>query len=99
MANALKPISATILLSHTHWDHIQGFPFFAPAFVPGNKFTVCAPEGCASSLPEALAGQMQYTYFPVALGQLGAAIEYRELGEGTREIDGVRISTQFLNHP
>ena len=99
MANAPKPIAATILLGHTHWDHIQGFPFFAPAFVPGNRFTVCAPEGCASSLPEALAGQMQYTYFPVALGQLGAAIEYRELGEGTCEIDGVRISTQFLNHP
>ena len=99
MANEHKPISAVILLGHTHWDHIQGFPFFAPAFIPGNKFTICAPEGCGSSLPEALAGQMQYTYFPVALGQLGAAIEYRELGEGSHDIDGVRITTQYLNHP
>jgi CheY-like chemotaxis protein/phosphoribosyl 1,2-cyclic phosphodiesterase len=99
MANAPKPISATILLSHTHWDHIQGFPFFAPAFVPGNKLTVCAPEGCTGSLPDALAGQMQYAYFPVALGQLGASIEYRELKEGTSDIDGIRISTQYLNHP
>jgi CheY-like chemotaxis protein/phosphoribosyl 1,2-cyclic phosphodiesterase len=99
LANAPKPISATILLGHTHWDHIQGFPFFAPAFIPGNKFTVCAPEGCNTSLGEALAGQMQYTYFPVALDQLGASINYRNLAEGVHDIDGVRISTQFLNHP
>ena len=99
MANAEKPISATILLGHTHWDHIQGFPFFAPVFVPGNKFTICAPEGRATSLPDALAGQMQYTYFPVELGQLGASITYRDLAEGAYEIDGVRIATQYLNHP
>jgi CheY-like chemotaxis protein len=99
MENEPKPLSALILLSHMHWDHIQGFPFFAPAFVPGNQFTVCAPEGCADSLPEALAGQMQYTYFPVALGQLQAAITYRELSEGSHDLDGLRISTQYLNHP
>ena len=40
-----KPVTATILLSHTHWDHIQGFPFFAPLFVPGNRFLVCGPQG------------------------------------------------------
>ena len=99
MANAPKPIEALILLSHMHWDHIQGFPFFAPAFIPGNKFTVCAPEGCHSSLPGALAGQMEYTYFPVELGQLGATITYRDLAEGSYEIDGLRVTTQYLNHP
>jgi CheY-like chemotaxis protein/phosphoribosyl 1,2-cyclic phosphodiesterase len=99
LANGPKPITATMLLGHTHWDHIQGFPFFAPAFIPGNKFTVCAPEGCSTSLGEALAGQMQYTYFPVELEQLGASITYRNLTEGVHEIDGVRITTQFLNHP
>lgn len=99
MATAPKPVSATILLSHTHWDHIQGFPFFAPAFVPGNKFTVCAPEGYTGCLAQTLAGQMQYTYFPVDLCQLGAAISYRDLPEGSHDIDGVRISAQYLNHP
>jgi CheY-like chemotaxis protein/phosphoribosyl 1,2-cyclic phosphodiesterase len=99
MANAAKPISATILLSHTHWDHIQGFPFFAPVFVPGNMFTVCAPEGCSTSLPDSLAGQMQYTYFPVELKQLGATITYRDLAEGSYDIDGLNVSTQYLNHP
>jgi len=99
MANAPKPISATILLSHTHWDHIQGFPFFIPLFVPGNRFTVCGPQGSNSTLPEVLSGQMEYTYFPVELAQLGAEIQYRDLNEGATEIDGVRITAHSLNHP
>ena len=86
MSNAPKPITAVILVSHTHWDHIQGFPFFIPLFVPGNRFTVCGPKGSNASLPNVLAGQMEYTYFPVELAQLGAAITYRDLGEGTEEI-------------
>jgi CheY-like chemotaxis protein/phosphoribosyl 1,2-cyclic phosphodiesterase len=99
MAHAPKPISATILLSHTHWDHIQGFPFFIPLFVPGNRFTVCGPQGAKSSLPEVLSGQMEYTYFPVEISQLGAGITYQDLSEGSHEIGGVRITTQLLNHP
>jgi len=99
MARAPKPIRATLLLGHTHWDHIQGFPFFAPLFEPGNEFTICAPAGVGHSLPGVLAGQMEFTYFPVALDQLPAKIEYRELSEGTYEFGDVRIVTQFLNHP
>ncbi len=99
LANAPKPIDLTILLSHTHWDHIQGFPFFAPLFIPGNTITVCGPKGANGSLPEVLAGQMEYTYFPVDLASLGAKIEYRDLTEGTHDIDGVRIAVQYLNHP
>ena len=99
MTREPKPIQATILLSHTHWDHIQGFPFFAPLFVPGNRFTVCGPQGASRSLPEVLAGQMEYTYFPVELQQLGADIQYRDLVEGSYDFDGIRVYTRFLNHP
>ena len=100
MAHAPKPIEATILISHTHWDHIQGFPFFAPAFVPGGRITVCGPSGTYNSLPETLSGQMEYTYFPVKLGDLGAQIDYKELPEGENELGGgVRVITQLLNHP
>jgi CheY-like chemotaxis protein/phosphoribosyl 1,2-cyclic phosphodiesterase len=99
MAHTPKPISATILLSHTHWDHIQGFPFFAPLFVPGNQITVCGPEGSGHSLREVLSGQMEFTYFPVEIGELPATITFRELGEGTHEIGGVRIVAQYLHHP
>ena len=99
MAQPVKPIAATILLSHTHWDHIQGFPFFTPLFVPGNRITVCGPEGSARSLRDVLSGQMEFTYFPVELDQLPATLDFRELGEGTHEIGGARIIAQYLHHP
>lgn len=99
LANRRGPLSVTILLSHTHWDHIQGFPFFAPLFVPGNRITVCGPEGCARSLREVLSGQMEFTYFPVEIGQLPASITFKELGEGAHEMGGVRILAQYLHHP
>jgi CheY-like chemotaxis protein/phosphoribosyl 1,2-cyclic phosphodiesterase len=99
MAHAAKPVSATILLSHTHWDHIQGFPFFAPLFVPGNRITVCGPEGSARSLRDVLSGQMEFTYFPVEIGHLPATITFQELAEGTHEIGGARIVAQYLHHP
>jgi CheY-like chemotaxis protein/phosphoribosyl 1,2-cyclic phosphodiesterase len=99
MAHARKPIVATIMLTHTHWDHIQGFPFFAPLFAPGNRFLVCGPTGANASLPEVLSGQMEYTYFPVELSQLGAEIAYQDLKEGTYELQGIRVSAQLLNHP
>ena len=99
MAQARGPLSVTILLSHTHWDHIQGFPFFVPLFVPGNRITVCGPEGSARSLHEVLSGQMEFTYFPVDISQLPATLTFQELGEGTHEIGGARILAQYLHHP
>jgi phosphoribosyl 1,2-cyclic phosphodiesterase len=99
LANRSGPVSATILLTHTHWDHIQGFPFFAPLFASGNRFKVCGPEGAHSSLREVLAGQMEHHYFPVELGQLAARISYQDLGEGTHEIDGLRVRAQHMKHP
>ena len=94
-----QPLDVTILLSHTHWDHIQGFPFFAPLFVPGNKITVCGPEGSGHSLREVLAGQMEFTYFPVDIGALPARIDFRELAEGTHQLGGAQVSVQYLHHP
>ncbi len=97
--NAQKPIRATILLGHTHWDHIQGFPFFVPAFQSGNKFVVCAPEGMGRSISDVLSGQMEFTYFPVELDQLPARIEFRELGEGVFDFGNAKLITQIINHP
>src|SRR5438105_4060345 len=57
MEHAKKPIHANILLGHTHWDHIQGFPFFTPAFDPDNTVAIYAPEGSRRSLQDTLAGQ------------------------------------------
>ena len=99
MASGKKPIRGSILISHTHWDHIQGLPFFAPLFVPGNEWDIYAPRGLGQSLRETLAGQMQYTYFPVALEQMGATIRYHELVEGTFNIADIKVTTHYLNHP
>ena len=99
MARGKKAIDANILIGHTHWDHIQGFPFFSPAFVDGNSVAIHGPEGSRGSLHHVLAGQMEFTYFPVELSQLPAAITYHDLTEGVHTIGGARVATQFLNHP
>ncbi|MEX2260354.1 MAG: response regulator [Bryobacteraceae bacterium] len=99
MANVSKPVRASILIGHTHWDHIQGFPFFAPVFIPGNEFSVYAPNGEESSLQKVLAGQMEFTYFPVDLGQLPATLKYYDLAEGVHRIGGAQVEAQYMNHP
>ena len=99
MARGKKAIHANILLGHTHWDHIQGFPFFSPAFVKGNSVAIHGPEGSRGSLHEVLAGQMEFTYFPIELNQLPASITYHDLTEGIHTIGSTRVATQFLNHP
>jgi phosphoribosyl 1,2-cyclic phosphodiesterase/CheY-like chemotaxis protein len=94
-----RPLIGHMLISHTHWDHIQGWPFFAPLFVPGNEWDIYAPHGLAESVRETLAGQMQYTYFPVLLEQLSATIRYHELVEGVFRVGDIKVKTQYLNHP
>ncbi len=99
MSDEPQPLRGHILISHTHWDHIQGIPFFAPLFEPGNEWDIYAPRGLSQSLRDTLAGQMQYTYFPVTLEALGATIRYHDLVEGIFEIGDIKVRTQYLNHP
>ena len=72
MTEEPQPVRGHLLITHTHWDHIQGLPFFAPLFVLGNIWDIYAPGGLGKRLEETLAGQMEYAYFPVTLEQLGA---------------------------
>jgi phosphoribosyl 1,2-cyclic phosphodiesterase len=99
MSGGAQRLRGHILISHTHWDHIQGIPFFHPLFVPGNEWDIYGPRGLGQSLREILAGQMQYTYFPVPLDQCRAKIRYHDLVEGTVDIDDIKVSTHYLNHP
>ncbi len=94
-----SPIEGHLLISHTHWDHIQGLPFFAPMFQPDGSWNVYGPRGLAGSLGETLAGQMQYSYFPVSIEQLAARVQYHDLVEGSFQIDDVTVHTTYLNHP
>jgi phosphoribosyl 1,2-cyclic phosphodiesterase len=93
------PIDGHLLIGHTHWDHIQGLPFFAPLFEEGNDWHVYGPRGLDTSIDATLAGQMQYTYFPVQLLDFRAAIEYHDLVEGQFQIDDVTVTTRYLHHP
>lgn len=92
------PIIGNILLSHTHWDHTQGFAFFDPVFQKGNQFTIFAVSGVDRSLSEVLAGQIDYLYFPIALDELETSIIFKEVGEETFNVGDVQVRTQFLNH-
>ena len=89
---------AHLFISHTHADHIQGLPFFLPAFLAGSHLTIYGPAGIDRSFPAALGGQMDYAYFPVPMEQLPANVEIVELGEGEFGIGALRIRTQFMNH-
>ena len=87
-----------LLIGHTHWDHIQGFPFFTPAFLPGSELNIYGSSQFQRSLEDSLSGQMQYSYFPVKLEDLASRIHYTELEEGFFRIGDVLVETQYLNH-
>jgi len=87
-----------LLVGHTHWDHIQGFPFFTPAFLPGTELNIYGSAAFQRSLEDSLSGQMQYSYFPVKLQDLASRIHYTELEEGFFRIGDVLVETQYLNH-
>ena len=88
-----------MLISHTHWDHIQGIPFFAPFFGAGNVWDIYGPKGLSQSLQATLAGQMEHTYFPVTLDEFAAKLRYHDLVEGAFGIGAVGVITRYLNHP
>jgi phosphoribosyl 1,2-cyclic phosphodiesterase len=91
-------VKVHLLLGHTHWDHISGFPFFVPAFVPGNSLFIYGARDLDRSLRDVLAGQMHFTYFPIPLGELRADMQFCELEEGRIEIEDAVVRTHYLNH-
>lgn len=99
------PITAHVFFSHVHWDHIQGFPFFAPAFIAGNTFSLYGGNNVTRTLEETLAGQMDYPSFPVHLSEMGAKMTFVDLFEGqVVEIDDgeggkVKVTCGRGNHP
>jgi len=88
---------ADFLVTHTHWDHIQGFPYFQPAFVPNNKFIFHAPF---NDLADRLAQQQDAIYFPVPMSYMSATLEFREIPEdGWYQIGNFRVYPMRTSHP
>ena len=94
-----KPIRLTLLITHTHWDHIQGLPFFLPAYKEKNSLRVLGYEGARKGLAAILAGQMETSFFPVSLRDMPSAIEIEELKEMEFDIGKVKVRARFVNHP
>jgi phosphoribosyl 1,2-cyclic phosphodiesterase len=103
MANDLKkgPIDADIFITHTHWDHMMGFPMFTPLFIPTTRLRIRGPVSFEDdTLEQILGAQLSYRYWPVRLSELSAKIEYGQIKETSLDLgDGLRVTTKYLNHP
>jgi phosphoribosyl 1,2-cyclic phosphodiesterase/ActR/RegA family two-component response regulator len=94
-----QPINLTLLITHTHWDHIQGFPFFVPAYNPHNRLRILGYEGARKGLHSTLTAQMESPYFPVSMRHMPGNIDVTELREREFKVGRVRVETTFVNHP
>ena len=91
--------SARVFISHTHWDHINTVPFFAPLYIRGNQIEVFGPYQGDLTIERAISAQMESVYFPVTIREFGARLVFRDLREETLEFGPVRIDTMLLRHP
>ncbi|HEY4056025.1 MAG TPA: MBL fold metallo-hydrolase, partial [Kofleriaceae bacterium] len=90
---------ATVLISHTHWDHVQGLPFFSPLYKAGNEVRIFARQR-DQHLEAVFSAQNDAPYFPVPLSAMQATMHFHEVLEGTAfQIDGATITCTQLNHP
>ena len=94
-----ESIKAYLMISHMHWDHIQGFPFFKPAFISGNELTIIGGETEKVSLQKMISDQMNKVYFPVQLNELKATLKFRKVGEEEFDVFDAHVQTMFVNHP
>ena len=92
-------ITADLLITHPHWDHINAFPFFTPLYIPGNVVRV---HGCAQDeigFEQLIQAQMDGTYFPITVRDFGARLSFHEIGEQKMEFDGISVRSMLLKHP
>jgi phosphoribosyl 1,2-cyclic phosphodiesterase len=94
-----RPIDLSLLITHVHWDHIQGFPFFVPSYNDKNQIRILGYDGAEGSLREILKGQMATPFFPVALYDLPGKIQFESLEATDFKIGKVRVRAHIMNHP
>jgi phosphoribosyl 1,2-cyclic phosphodiesterase len=94
-----QPIHASLFLTHFHWDHIQGIPFFLPLYQRGNKFMFHSVLRTGSGLKDAIEGQMANPYFPVNMGVMAAKRHFSNLDGNPVSLKGATLRSAALNHP
>jgi phosphoribosyl 1,2-cyclic phosphodiesterase len=94
-----ESVKAYLLISHPHWDHIQGFPFFKPAFISGNEFTILGAQKRGFTLRRMISDLMNKVYFPIQLNELKAKINFMPVGETRVKVFDGELSTLYVNHP
>jgi phosphoribosyl 1,2-cyclic phosphodiesterase len=94
-----RPIHAFVFLTHFHWDHIQGIPFFLPLYKKGNSFLFHSVCRKGVELRSAVVGQMMNPYFPVDMSAMGAVRHFYDLDESPIHLNGATIRSAPLNHP
>jgi phosphoribosyl 1,2-cyclic phosphodiesterase/CheY-like chemotaxis protein len=103
LSNALMTrkgrITGRIFISHPHWDHINGLPFFAPLYVQGNEFVIHGAAQGGLDMRELISAQMEQPYFPVTVREFGANVYFNNLREERVILDGVSVQTMLLRHP
>ena len=93
------PIAGDIFLTHAHWDHIQGIPFFGPLFKKGNHFTIWGSKSLQTSIDQVVRDQMSPVVFPVSFEELQARIDFQELAEERRQGNGYEVAAMGVRHP
>jgi CheY-like chemotaxis protein/phosphoribosyl 1,2-cyclic phosphodiesterase len=99
MKNPGERFSGRIFISHTHWDHINTVPFFAPLYLRGNQIELFGPYQGDLTIERAISAQMESVYFPVTVREFGARLVFRDLREETLEFGPLRVDTMLLRHP
>ncbi len=94
-----KRINAKLFISHPHWDHINAIPFFAPLYMQGNEFEILGAKQGDITMRELISAQMDGVYFPITLTEFSARTYFRNLEEGTHDVDGIEVQTKLLAHP
>lgn len=99
LAAANRRRKINMFITHPHWDHIQGLPYFQSLYQQGNEVVIHGTSQGKLTLREVIAGQMSHVYFPVAVKEFAAHVYYKELTEGAFEIEDLQVKTIGLHHP